>query len=75
MFVKTYEDVMVLEHGKIYHVINPNDGMIVACRFRSNDHDYWLIPLQGDSSGLRKTTMERLARNIVEKRFSVVGYT
>ena len=74
MFVKTYEDVMAMVHGKIYHVINPNDDTVVACRFRSNDHDYWLIPLQGDSSGLRKNTMGRLARNIVEKRFGIVGY-
>lgn len=74
MFVKTYEDVMAMVHGKIYHVINPNDDMVVACRLRANDHDYWLIPLQGDSSGLRKSTMELLAENIVAKRFGIVGY-
>ena len=74
MFIKTYEDVMAMIHGEVYHVINPNDDMVVSCRFRSHADDYWLVPLQGDSSGLRKSNMELLARNIVEKRFGIVGY-
>lgn len=72
--VKTYEDVMAMVHGKVYYVINPNDTTVVACRFRSNINDHWLVPIQGDSSGLRKNTMKLLAENIVAKRFGIVGY-
>ncbi len=74
MFVRTYEDAMAMVHGTIYHVINPKDSRVSACRFRSMDNDYWLIPLQGDSSGLRKNIMEHLASNIDKKRFSILRY-
>lgn len=70
MILTTYEEVMAIEVGKYYHVVNPMDGVVVRCKLQWDSQPY-LRPVQGRSTGLTAATLEILAERIANKTYKV----
>lgn len=69
--VSTHDDVVCMEHGRLYVVIDPCSNRVVVCEYIASTYDYWLKPIQQESSGLRKGTLHELAYNVSSKAFRI----
>ena len=70
MVLTTYEEVMAIEVGKYYHVVNPLNGTLVRCKFTCDCQPY-IRPVQGKSTGLTAPDLETLARRIANKMYKI----
>ena len=70
--IRTHDDVLGMVLNRLYCTINPQDDTVVVCRFLVGPNDYWLKPIQGSGAGLRKGTINDLARSVTSKNFRIV---
>ena len=70
--IRTHDDVLAMVLNRLYCIINPQDDMLVVCRFIVGPSDYWLSPIQASGAGLRKGTINDLARSVTSKNFRII---